>query len=207
MEYIDAPTVEAKCGDDESAKEKMYFEVGKILHEMHKPKSTGFGKAIDGKGEFASFKEWVDSADMAKRIKYVEDNNLINSELGNFAEARDVLVNFVGDSDMSSYCHFDYGAKHLFATEPLTVFDPNPLFNIGYIDLGRTLVNYIGASGTYPKQLVEGYGGADGFDEKVLRASIFLNIVYKMRYQHQKGKKEVVQNFKNYLANNKSFSV
>ncbi|MFA5934634.1 MAG: phosphotransferase [Candidatus Paceibacterota bacterium] len=203
MEYIDAPTAEAKYKDDESAKENMYFEAGKILRNMHKPESVGFGKVTDGEGEYSSFKEWIDSPDMENRVKYVEDNNLINSEYGTFSQARDILVKYVGDSNKSSYCHFDYSAGHLFATEPLTVFDPNPLFNNGYIDLGRTLVNYIAVSGLYPKSFVEGYSGESGLDEKVLHAAIFLNIIYKLPYQHQKGKIHVIQNFQNYLSKNK----
>lgn len=204
MEYIDAPTAEAKYKDDESAKGNMYFEAGKILREMHRPESTGFGKVVDGKGEFATFKEWIDCSDMINRAKYVEENNLITQEHGSFSEAIDILVNYVGTSNKSSYCHFDYSAGHLFATEPLTVFDPNPLFNNGYIDLGRTLVNYIAASGTYPKRLLDGYVEGSALDEKVLHAAIFLNIVYKLPYQHQKGKLQKIQNFQNYLIQHKS---
>lgn len=203
MEYISAPTAEAKYKDGEIAKEDMYFEAGKILRDMHKPESTGFGKVIDGKGEYASFNEWIDSPDMEKRVRYVEDNNLLSLEHGDFSHARDILVDYVGGSNKSSYCHFDFGAGHLFATEPLTVFDPNPLFNNGYIDLGRTLVNYIAATGSYPQKIVDGYSREVRLDEKVLHAAIFINIVYKMPYQHQKGKIQVIQNFQNYLVKNK----
>ncbi len=203
MDYIDAPNAEAKYKDDKEGRNNMHLEAGRILYEMHKPEATGFGKVIDGKGEYASFKEWIDTLNMTNRAKYVEENNLLTREHGKFSEARDILVSYVGDSNKSSYCHFDYSAGHLFATEPLTVFDPNPLFNDGCIDLGRTLVNYIAASGTYPKEIVEGYCEDKILDEKVLRASILLNIIYKLPYQHQKGRTQVIQNFQNYLIQNK----
>ncbi|MFA6094539.1 MAG: phosphotransferase [Candidatus Paceibacterota bacterium] len=200
MEYIDAPTAEAKYKGDENAKQNMYFEAGKILRAMHIPESKGFGRVVDGEGEFVSFKEWIDSSEMANRVKYIEENNLLTQEQGTFDQARDILVDYIGDSNKSSYCHFDYSAGHLFATEPLTVFDPNPLFNNGYVDLGRTLVNYIAVFGTYPKQLVGGYIEGGALDEKVLHAAIILNIVYKLPYQHQKGKSQVIQNYQDYLA-------
>jgi len=203
MEYIDAPNAGEKYKGNKEGKEKMYFEAGEILHEMHKPEATGFGKVMEGRGEFNSFKEWIDSLDMANRLKYVEENNLLTREHGTFSEARDILVDYVGDSNKSSYCHFDYSAGHLFATEPLTVFDPSPIFNNGCIDLGRTLVNYIAAHGSYPKQLVEGYCKENLLNERVIHASIFLNIVYKLPYQHQKGRSQVIQNFQNYLTQNK----
>jgi len=203
MEYIDAPTAGEKYKEDKEGRESMHLEAGRILREMHKPEAIGFGKVIDGKGEYVSFKEWIDTLDMSNRVKYIEENNLLTLEHGTFSQARNILVDYVGDSNKSSYCHFDYSAGHLFATEPLTVFDPNPLFNNGYIDLGRTLVNYIAASGTYPKKLVEGYFEEGGLDEKVLHASIFINIIYKLPYQHQKGRLQTIQNFQNYLSQNK----
>jgi hypothetical protein len=203
MEFIDAPTAGEMYKENKEGRESMHLEAGRILREMHKPEAIGFGKVIDGKGEYASFKEWIDTPDMSNRVKYIEENNLLTSEHGTFSQARNILVNYVGDSNKSSYCHFDYSAGHLFATEPLTVFDPNPLFNNGYIDLGRTLVNYIAASGTYPRQLVEGYFEEGGLDEKVLHASIFINIIYKLPYQHQKGRLQTIQNFQNYLTQNK----
>ncbi|MEI7688618.1 MAG: phosphotransferase [Candidatus Nomurabacteria bacterium] len=203
MEYIDAPTAGEKYNEDKEGRESMHLEVGRILRKMHKPESIGFGKVIDGKGEYTSFREWIDTPDMSNRVKYIEENNLLTLEHGTFSQARNILVDYVGDSNKSSYCHFDYSAGHLFATEPLTVFDPNPLFNNGYIDLGRTLVNYIAASGTYPKKIVEGYFEEGGLDEKVLHASIFINIIYKLPYQYQKGKSQTIQNFQNYLSQNK----
>ena len=203
MEYIDAPTAGEKYKENKEGREIMHFEAGRILREMHKPEAIGFGKVIDGKGEYSSFKEWIDTPDMDNRVKYIEENNLLTLEHGTFSQARNILVDYVDDSNKSSYCHFDYSAGHLFATEPLTVFDPNPLFNNGYIDLGRTLVNYIAVSGTYPKQLVEGYFEEGGLDEKVLHASIFINIIYKLPYQHQKGRSQTIQNFQNYLTQNK----
>lgn len=203
MEYIDAPTVQQKYKDDNESKENIYFEAGKILRLMHKPEAIGFGKVIDGKGEYNSFSEWLNSEDMKKREKYVEDNNLLNEEHGSLSQVKNVLINFVGDSQKSSYLHFDYSTGHLFATDTMTVFDPDPHFNHRYIDLGRTLVNYIAQTSEYPKKLVEGYGEGEEIDEKALHAAIFINIVYKLPYQHQKGRIQVIRSFQNYLLQNK----
>jgi hypothetical protein len=200
MQFIDAPSVGEKYGNDAEKMERVYFETGRILRNMHKPEARGFGLAIEGRGEYGSFEEWLNSADMKKREGYVQEHGLLHEGHGSYARAKEILVDYVGEGDKSSYCHFDYGEKHLFATEPYTVFDPNPLFNHGYIDLGKTLVNYIANSGTFPRKLLEGYGDEEGVDEQALHAAIFANIVYKLPYQHQKKRAQVIENFHTYLT-------
>ncbi len=202
IQYIDAPTVAKSLKNNEN-KEDAYFEAGKIFRTMHKPEATGFGRVVDGRGEYSTFTEWINSADMEKREKYIEDHHLLGEEHGSLSQAKDILIKFVGDQTKSSYLHFDYSAGHLFATEPFTVFDPYPMFNHRYIDLGRTLVNYISQSGKYPQELLGGYAEEEAVDEKVLHAAIFINIMYKIPYQHQKGRMEVVDNFQNYLLQHK----
>jgi len=149
--------VEEKYIEDSDEKRKLYYKAGEILQNMHKPKGIGFGNVINKRGEFDSFSEWINSEDMTDRELYIKENNILGSEFDLYEKAKEILIDYVGNSNQSSFCHFDYSTGHLFATEPLTVFDPNPAFNNGIIDLGRTLVNYIGYSGDYPKEIVEGY--------------------------------------------------
>lgn len=205
MQFIDAQTVEEKFGMDTEKMEQIYFEAGKILRDMHKPKATGFGLSVEGKGEYGSFKQWLNSADMKKREDYIKDHGLLNDEKhGSYDKAKEVLIDRLGSSDKSSYCHFDYSTGHLFATEPPTVFDPNPFFNHGYIDLGKTLVNYIAVFGKFPQKLLQGYEDGGEIDAQVLHAAIFVNIVYKLPYQHQQNRTEFIENFHKYLAEQKS---
>ena len=203
MQFIDAPSVSEKYGKNAEKMVQIYFEAGKILRNMHKPEATGFGLVVEGKGEYNSFDQWLNSADMKKREDYIQAHGLLSEEHGSYSKAKEVLISYIGDNDKSSYCHFDYSEKHLFATEPYTVFDPNPLFNHGYIDLGKTLVNYIAHSGAFPQKLLEGYGDEEGIDEQVVHAAIFVNIVYKLPYQHQKSRTWVIENFHKYLAQHK----
>ncbi len=203
MQYIDEPTVQEKYKENDEGRENLFFEAGKILRAMHRPEAVGFGRVANGKGEYNTFPEWLNSADMEKRERYIEDHQLLSGEHGSISQAKDTLLHFVGENTKSSYLHFDYSTGHLFATEPLTVFDPDPLFNHRYIDLGRTFVNYIAQTGAYPKKLLEGYCEGEEIDEKALHAAIFINIVYKIPYQHQKGREKVVKNFQNYLLQHK----
>ncbi len=203
MQYIDAPTVQQKYKDGNENKENGYFEAGKTLRVMHKQEAIGFGKVINGRGEYDSFAEWLNSGDMEKREKYIQEQHLLGEEHGSISQAKNTLINFAGGNSKSSYLHFDYSTGHLFATIPLTVFDPDPLFNNRYIDLGRTFVNYIAQTEEYPKKLLEGYCDGEEIDEKALHAAIFINIVYKIPYQHQKGRMQVIQNLQNYLIQNK----
>ncbi len=205
MQFIDAPLVGEKYGNDPAKMEQVYFEAGTILRNMHKPEATGFGLVVEGRGEYESFDQWLNSADMKKREEYIQEHGVLHDEEhGSYATAKKVLIDYIGDSDTSSYCHFDYSTGHLFATEPPTVFDPNPFFNHGYIDLGKTLVNYIAHSGTFPQKLLAGYGDEGHVDEQVLHAAIFVNRVYKLPYQHQKNRTQVIENFHTYLAQHKS---
>ncbi len=205
MQFIDAPTVSEKYGNDPEKMERVDFEAGKILRNMHKPEAKGFGLVVEGKGEYDSFDQWLNSPDMKKREDYIQEYGLLNDEEhGSYAKAKEVLIGYIGDSNKSSYCHFDYSTGHLFATEPPTVFDPNPFFNHGYIDLGKTLVNYIAQSGTFPQKLLQGYEDGGEIDAQVLHAAIFVNIVYKLPYQHQQNRTEFIENFHKYLSQHKS---
>lgn len=195
MEYIAAPTLA-----DIGIKSDDYRRLGEMLCRMHSARSVGFGRPVSGRGEFATFRRWLESDDMKSRFAYVTKNNLIHKDIyALYMSALESLVNFADESGQSSYCHFDYSGGHVFSAQDHIVFDPNPTFSHGYIDLGRTLVNYIGHNGTYPREIVEGYRMDGDIEESLLNASIFVNIIYKLPYQHQKNRTQVIEYFKSYL--------
>jgi len=202
MKYIDAPILSEAYSNEELIKNGTYFEMGHILSVMHSPKAEGYGHVVNGKAEFAEFKDWIKSEDMQKRYQYVNENNLLGEEHGSLATAIEILTEHANSEKKSSYCHDDFGASNIFATNPITVFDPNPRFNNGYIDLGRTLYNHI-AKGVFPKQLVDGYFGNKPYDEKVLHASILINSYFKFPYAHKTKRLEIMQNIHEYLIKNK----
>lgn len=202
MEYIDAPILMDAYSFDELVEKGLFREMGRTLRLMHTPEAKGYGRVVDGKAEYTNFKDWLFGPDMEKRIQYVEENALLGEECGSISAMRNLLLEHVQADAASSYCHDDFGGSNIFATKPLTVFDPNPRFNNGYIDLGRTMFNSI-AMGIFPKQIIEGYFEGSMYNEKVLHAAIFLAGVMKFPYWHKVNKVEQIEETKGYFAQHK----
>lgn len=202
MEFIDAPLLSKLYSHEERIEKGLYKEMGRILRLMHQPKARGFGPVTaKGLAKYKNFSAWLDGEEIKKRLSLVRGSNLIGEEHGSLSLALEILKKHVGEGEESSYCHDDFGGN-IFATEPLTVFDPNPIFNNGYLDIGRTIANHI-AQGTFPEGFVEAYFGEETYDQRVLQASIFLNAIMKLPYQVKNNKNEFVKNVQDYLIKNR----
>ncbi len=202
MEYVDAPILGELYSDDECIQKGVYFEMGNTLRLMHEPQGKGHGRVIEGNGEYVEFKDWLLGEYLQKRIKYVEEHNLLGDEQGSLALAFEILIEHSNRENKSSYCHDDFGRSNIFATHPITVFDPNPRFNNRYLDLGRTLMLHISYDGTYPEQLIEGYFQGEPYDKRVLHASILLNSYIKFHDWNKKTYKGI-KKVQEYLMKNK----
>lgn len=203
MEYIDAPILGEKNNRDELIEKGLRSQMGATLHAMHEPKAEGYGRIIDGKIEFLNFKDWLMSEDMQKRFQFSKDNGLLGEEHGSLSKACEILLEYIEDSKKSSYCHFDYGDKNIFATDPITVFDPNPQLNNGYIDLARSVVNSISHDGKLPQQMIDGYFSGSKCNEKVLQAAILINSYMKFFYWYKINKIKNIKNVQEYLIRTK----
>lgn len=206
MEYVDAPVLNDKYTKDEMVEKEIYREMGMTLRAMHTPQATGYGRLVNGVAEYQTFSEWIDSEDMDTRITYAEEHKLFDEVTNTFKRVREILIAHASATDSSSYCHDDYGADNIFATEPITIFDPNPRFNNGYIDLGRSVM--IHTSLEVPKgatqQIVDGYFNGEVYDARVLHASIILAAFMKSRYLHQINKPHQITTIRKYLEEKSS---
>lgn len=200
MEYIDAPLLGQAYSPEEMISKGVYEEMGRTLRLMHTPKASGFGRVVDDRAEFKTFSEWLQGEDMNKRVDYVLEHDLLPGRQEQIALAFKILNDYIGGSNESSYCHDDFGGN-IFATSPITVFDPNSRFNNGYLDVGRTIINHV-AQGKFPKGFVEAYFEDIKCDEKVLQASVLLNAVMKLPYQHKKERWDIIKNIQEHLAEN-----
>lgn len=203
MEYIDAPILSDVYKNKELLEKGIYFDLGSILRKMHEPKGEGYGRIIDGKTEFANFEDWIESEDMQKRFQYVNENMLLGEEHGSLSIAIQILIKHVNGENKSSYCHFDFGTSNMFATQPITIFDPNPEFNNPYLDLGRSIVIRIAHDGVFPQQLVDGYFKGEPYNEKALQASILINSYQKFNYWNKTKALKLIKNIQDYLLQNK----
>lgn len=207
MSCIDAPALDKAYASNEEMVEKgIYAELGEAFGGMHASKGEGFGViGKDGKGEFSSFEEWIDSPKMTKDIPYVVENGLMDAEL--IAEARTVLIEYAKAHPRSTICHLDFATNNAFATKPVTIFDPAPEFNLPYIDIGKTFVNMTANGEPARAQLFEAYEKKTGaqLDKKVAYAATVIMMIHKLAKSHktggQKMEERIVRN-KAYLADN-----
>lgn len=202
MQYVDAPML-SEAVTQGTAKEAVYVDMGKILAEIHSPQANGYGRIIEGKPQYPTFRDWLSSEDIAKRIRAVRENNLLGDEHGSVTQVFDNLISYAEKNDRSSYCHFDYSAPNIFATDPLTVFDPSPMLNNGIIDIGRSMHSLIVENRQEAaEQLREGYysSGQQQYDPRALQASIMLNAIWRFPYAHKKGRTDVIERTQEYLV-------
>ena len=203
MSYVDAPILSDAIAQGK-IKEDVFVEMGRTLKMMHTPKAEGYGYVAEGKPQYKTFKDWIESEDMQKRIKLIQENNLLNDEHGSISKVLSVLVSYVEKNPISTYCHFDFGARNILNTTPLTVIDPNPMFNNGIIDIGRTIA-LVASGGDFERveKLKQGYFGEDSYDVQALQAAIILNAYMKFQYWYKKHKTEQIHRVQQYLVQTK----
>ncbi len=205
MNYVDAPVVKEAYTKGESINRGIYVEMGKILKVMHTPEAEGYGKMVNGKALYTQFNDWLSSNEIQQHVKSVQENKFLGGEHGSLPLALQILAEHVNKEKKSSYCHGDFGTGNIFATNPLTIFDPNPTFNNKYIDLGRSVIKGVANTGRVEagEQMIEGYFGGENFDRKVLHSSILLNAYMQSTYQHRTKNFDSIKITEEYLIKNK----
>ncbi|HET9641620.1 MAG TPA: aminoglycoside phosphotransferase family protein [Candidatus Paceibacterota bacterium] len=199
MEYIDAPTLTNAYTQEEMTAKGIYTEMGRTLRLMHTPEAEGYGRVVGGKAEFTKFSDWLYSPDIEERIAYVKEHNLLDEEQTSIQKAFEILQEHISENPKSSYCHDDFGAANIFATTPITVFDPNPRFHNGYLDLGRSMVSRL-SHGVSPAPLIEGYFEGAPYNQRALHAAVMLNTYMKFPYWHKVKRTEQIQRMQEYFG-------
>jgi hypothetical protein len=200
MSFVDAPML-SEAIQNGLVKSDIWVDLGKILRHMHEPSALGYGRPVDGKAEYATFKDWITSEEVQEKIRYVEEAGLLDTKLWPISQVIDTLVAYDERHPKSSYCHMDFCADDIMASVPLTIIDPEPMFNNGIIDLGRSL-QLLSAEGNYDyvEALKEGYFSNDAsYDTSALRAAIILSAYMKFRYWHKTGRDQEMALVRKYL--------
>lgn len=203
MECIDAPTLDTQYTTEELTSNGMFAEMGKILRLMHSEKVSGYGRVVDGEPEFETAEEWLQGDDMKKRFEYIDEHNLLEGVEGELTKALEVITQN-SKTEKSTYCHDDFFPANMFATSPITIFDPQPRFNSGYYDLGRIKFFNLALKSSEEsfQQLLDGYFGEDSCNNQVLNAYTFLAFCMKCRYWHKSGREEELNVAKKYFSQN-----
>ncbi len=206
MEYIDAKPLNDVYKKGAMIKEEIFVKMGGTLRTMHKAKSVGFGVVKDGKGGYSKFSDWLDYEISQSRSEGAAF--LDKDKHGNFSMAVKIMKEFVGTSTESCYCHNDFAYQNIFATDPLTVFDPVPILGHPYMDLARAIVIALGRgiSDEASEQLMKGYAGTDlVLDRQALQATIFIQSQIKFGYWSKVGKEQSIKDVQDYLEKTKGF--
>lgn len=210
MEFIDEVTLVKKYSQHELIEKNIYKEMGSILKRMHHPKFNGFSNIVNDKSdpEYRNISEWLENDTRTKQqIDFVKEHKIINDvDHGSVDEACKFLINHIGNNDESVYCHNDFNVGNIFATNPLTVFDPWPCFHHPYMDLSRAIVtSLLNSSTEMGEQLIEGYKGNGECDRQLLQAFIILNVAVKLKYQFETNNSSGIKNMQDYLTKTKHF--
>ncbi|MBP9816329.1 aminoglycoside phosphotransferase family protein [Candidatus Woesebacteria bacterium] len=212
MEYIDSETISSKYTGKESLEKNVYHDLGELLRKMHKAKTEGYSNIVNKKSEpeYFSITEWLKGdTSMQTQVAYVKEHKLLDDEKhGSIDDVFKILISNIGDSKESVYCHNDFGGGNVFATEPLTVFDPWPCFHHPFMDIARSLIvsskeNIAEVS----NQFLNGYFGDEHYDKNLLHAFLILNIVVKLPYMHKTKGIERIKNLQKYLEETKDLLV
>ncbi len=205
MEYIDAENLRDHFKLNGLIREKVFVTMGEVLRQMHTAKAVSFGKPVGERGEFETFKSWFLGPDgYTRKAGDIQEFNLLGNEYGSIQKAVDILIQ--GTDTESVYCHYDFAPENIFATNPITVFDPVPMFNNPFMDLSRTIVIAVSRCGTSEvvSQLIEGYFKGEEYDKRLLHAAIFVQAYMKFPYWNKTAQSKRLEYVREYLLNNKN---
>lgn len=206
MEFIDAENLKDHYTLNGLIRERIFVKMGETLRAMHGVHASGFGKPIHGKGEYDDFKSWLLGEDgYAKKKDDIEKLNLLDDSYGPIETVIDILIS--GLENKSVYCHYDFAPENIFATDPVTVFDPIPAFNHPFMDLARTIVIAVSRCGPTDaaSQLLEGYFGKDReYDMRALHAAIVIQAYMKFPYWNKTAQTQRLEYVKEYLLTHRN---
>jgi hypothetical protein len=207
MDFVEGELL-LKTSQDFSQDEKnaMHTEMGTILQKMHTSKVEGYGAVKEGRPQYAHFRDWLYSDENIGRIKPIAKLQLLGDEHGPIEKALEILREYEEQNPGSNYCHFDYTDYNIIDTAPYTVFDPNPIFVPGVMDMGRSAL-MLARMGEYNgvEKMKEGYFSTDKpYDERALQASIILTAYIKFNRWNKIKKLSHIEHVQKYLLETRS---
>ena len=183
MEYIDAPVLSEKMVVNERIKSGLSKEMGRVLAKMHQVKGNGFGYPVGNNffGSHKTFGEQMFEELKRRKILLLKQEGIISNGDADYARKAINVIENDGDT-LPSLTHYDYGAYNIFATHPLTIFDPNPCFTHPVMDLALALITPTVTD--HPQegdQILAGYKEVNPMSDRVVSAGIVLRGLMKAR--------------------------
>ncbi len=205
MKYVDAPILGQTYSLEEMLSRNIFHSLGSLLAKMHTRNVDGYGPVHNGKPDYKTFSEWF-PMHISKRLKYTQEHRLLNdSDHGSIDQAIEIIKQQAAHDKRSTYCHNDFSAYNVFATEPLTIFDPTPAFNHPILDLGLAIIIAVSHynSEEAAEQMIKGYFGEKDFDRSVLHAAIIVSSHGRIPRWHTTNRPERIAVIQEYLKKNR----
>lgn len=205
MSYIAAQSLE-HSSEEELIENCVFKKMGETLQQIHQTRAVGFGHMKeDGVGEYETFTTWLlEFPQTINQLSYMQEQALLPEEVfGSIESAKKILIKNIGSKTQTVYCHWDFTPGNILDTNPLTVFDPVPLYNHPYLDIARSIVQTIGAGFTKPEvfeQFISGYFSESELDENFLHAAVLFISHTKMPHWHKTDEYVILENLKSYLV-------
>lgn len=203
MEYVDAPSLAKRYSREEMLGQKIYYSMGATLRKMHSHQLAGFSNIVNTsrEPEYPDVESWLEGDQRMKdQVAFVKNSGLLKECREDLIDAAlQYLSKSLKGNTATVFCHNDFNPNNIFATDPITVFDPWPCFHHPYMDLARTLVISHITDSEIRDQLLDGYFKDESYDEALLHAFIVLNIFVKLKYQVETKNEAGIRAMKEYL--------
>jgi fructosamine-3-kinase len=197
LEYINSPILSQQYDVEKRVKTGVSREMGRTLARMHKAKGKGFGVPTSRdrtKGSFATFKEEYQGAFLRRKADWlIAQTVLTNKDILGIKTAINIIEKDVLAGMRPALTHNDFRPYNIFASKPMTVFDPNPRISHPYICLALSLVGSDVETDPFSKnerdEILLGYSEITAINNRVLSAAIILGGM-KKAYTWQKKREE-----------------
>lgn len=209
MEFINAPILSKSMSTNEMVKKGITRELGRTLARMHEATGTGFGfsrKSDELTGIFGSLTEEIDQTLFGKHTNWLIQKGVITERDVEIArKATKILEEDIRNGTKPTLTHNDFRPYNMFATEPITIFDPDPRITHPAIDLAystlKPLINKP-ASIDEKDEFLAGYREIHTVDDRILAAATVLRGVRKLHTWQRKGRTGQVKKLREVINRN-----
>ncbi len=188
MDCFESTTLADRLDKELIGPEETGTTIGEFFSTMQKVTGNGFGRKIskeNGKlvGPQASLSEYINTEFKDIKLLEVLQSNaptaqwqdFLNTHIQNIEERCDASISILGNFDMSP--------RHIFATEPPTLFDPLPELASKYFDIAMYLIpvdgTYRGKHLIRRKATIDSYIRLEGNIPKEIVASAIWLLTYR----------------------------
>ncbi|KKQ23933.1 MAG: hypothetical protein US62_C0012G0016 [Candidatus Woesebacteria bacterium GW2011_GWA1_37_8] len=194
-EFIDSALLIDALTTQQMIEKGISKELGRMLAKMHRAKGKGFGFPIVGNenhGSFETFSEEMEKTLFGDRISWLLTHGVLNQFDVDVAHgAVEILEADIQKGGLPSLTHNDFATYNMFATEPITIFDPDPRITHPAICLAYTLLK--SQVNEYPdltesSEILSGYREITPIDDETIAAGIVLRGIRKIHTWHREGK-------------------